>query len=108
MSPETKVKHAIKEYLDTIPLDYMWHVAFHSVGYTKKGVPDRLLCYRGRFLAIEVKADETKKPTPWQAREIAAINTAGGEAIVVWNVDQVKQLIAMIDAEFDPAAEQVA
>lgn len=99
---ETKVKHDIVEYLDSLGPDRCWHVWYSNYGgYGKKGVPDRLVCYRGRFIALEVKADATKKPTAWQAREIAAIRKAGGKSIVVHSVAQVQLLIEMVDDEID-------
>lgn len=83
MTPETKVKKEIIAYIDT--LQECWHVAFHTMGYGKRGVPDRLICYRGRFIALEIKAPGGKA-TPWQERCIAEINAAGGVAKVVDSV----------------------
>lgn len=100
LTSETDVKVAIRDYLDSLG-EKCWHAAYtNHAGYGKKGVPDRLVCYRGRFLAIEVKRDARKTPTPWQQREIAAIIASGGKAIVAWDVEHVKGAIRQIDAEF--------
>lgn len=101
MTPETKVKKAIVKYLNSVP--GLWHVAFHNVGYTRKGIPDRLGCYRGVFFAPEVKP-EGGVASSWQRREIAAIVAAGGIAEVVWSVEQVQAIVERIDAMFDTRA----
>lgn len=97
MTPETKTKHEIITYLNT--LLECWHVAYHTMGYGKRGVPDRLVCYRGRFVALEIKAPGGK-PTAWQERCIAEINAAGGVAAVVSSVAEVRKLIEDTDRPF--------
>ena len=46
---------------------------------------DCLVCYYGVFIAIEVKADAKKKPTPRQLLTIQQIKDAGGIALVVYD-----------------------
>jgi hypothetical protein len=94
MTPETATKKKIVAYLDTVP--GLWHVAFHNTGYTRKGIPDRLCVYRGRFVALEIKAPGGVA-SPWQRREIAAIVEAGGIAEVVWTVEQVMAIVERVD-----------
>ena len=79
MTPEGKVKAAIKRILAA---HGCWDVMMVPTGYGKKGVPDFLVCHRGRFIAIEAKAG-AGTPSPHQEREIAAILAAGGIALVV-------------------------
>lgn len=96
-TPEAKTKHAINEYLNMLsPL--CWYTPFFGAGYTRKGIPDILGCYKGRFFALEVKAP-SKFPSPWQIRELAGIDLAGGLAQVVYSVEEVKLIIAKIDAK---------
>lgn len=61
----------------------------NSQGYGRKGVPDLLVCWNGRFLGVEVKVgkDDLK---PWQRRELygdgksyCGVIQAAGEAVVV-------------------------
>ena len=101
MKSETDIKKEIVAYLDSLG-PQCWHVAYHNLGYGRRGVPDRLVCYRGRFLALEVKrppAERKKNPSAekWQEREIAAIETAEGVAEVVWSVERVREIIEEID-----------
>lgn len=95
---ETKIKKEIVVYLDSLKPD-LWHTAMHNVGYTRKGIPDRLCCYKGLFFALEIKAPG-KKPTPWQEREIADISEAGGIAQVVYSAADVMAIIKQIDWKF--------
>jgi len=91
MTPEGKVKKKVKEYLVSIGA---WYYMPVSNGMGRSGCPDILVCYKGRFMAFETKAPgKLKNTTPNQDREIAGINKAGGMAIVVDDVEQVKEAI---------------
>lgn len=97
MKTEADLKREIVAYLKSVGA---WFDNPVRNGYGRRGVPDLVCCYRGRFLAIEVKASAEKKATVWQQREIAAIIEAGGRAIVAWTVDHVREEIEAIDREF--------
>jgi|TARA_B100000929_G_C15463789_1_gene405471 hypothetical protein len=91
MTPEGKVKKKVKEYLATTGA---WYYMPVSNGMGRVGCPDILVCYQGHFLAFEVKPPgKIKNTTANQDREIAGINKANGIAIVVDNVEQVKEVI---------------
>ncbi len=49
---------------------------------TRAGIPDIIACYRGRFIAIEVKA-EGKVASPLQWENFARINKAGGTSYLI-------------------------
>jgi hypothetical protein len=49
---------------------------------TPAGTPDTLVCYRGRFIAIEYKAGQNR-PTPIQRRRLRECLLAGGIPMVV-------------------------
>ena len=67
---------------------------------TKAGIPDIICCYKGRFIAIEVKRPETKNNvSPLQVANITMIINAQGEAIVAWDKEMVKTFIDNIDKE---------
>jgi hypothetical protein len=108
---ETDIKKEIAAYLDSLG-ERCYHFPFHNVGYARKGIPDRIVCYRGRFLALEVKRPpEERKKNPeaekWQAREIAAINVADGVARVVWSVKQVVALISALEDAYQGLSTHV-
>lgn len=64
------------------------------VASNKSGTPDILACYRGIFLAVEVKRPETKtNVSELQEYNIKKIKEAGGIAIVSWDLDAVKAVV---------------
>lgn len=62
----------------------------------RNGVPDIIACYKGQFVAIEVK-DKYGRPTELQQANIRQIRTAQGYAIVAWSTDEVEHLLGEID-----------
>lgn len=91
MTPEGKVKAKIKDYLKSIGA---WFYMPVSNGMGRVGCPDILVCYKGLFFAFEVKAPgKRKNTTPNQDREISDIQRANGLALVVDDVEQVKEAI---------------
>lgn len=91
MTPEGRVKKAIKELLKARGIYYYMPV---SNGMGRVGAPDILACWNGRWLAIEAKAPgKRNNTTPNQKRELAAIAAAGGIAIVVDDISQVEEVL---------------
>ena len=90
-TPENKVKAKIVPILKEEGV-YYFLPATH--GFGRSGVPDIVGCVNGKFLAVECKAGKNT-PTALQLREIAAINTAGGIAIVVneTNIEMVRDYV---------------
>lgn len=73
-----------------------WHVK--ATGVALNGCPDILACYRGHFLAIEVKTPHgTVRPN--QRYQLDKIDDAGGQAIVARSIDPVKLALDRIDQE---------
>ena len=105
MTPEAKIKKEIVAYLKSLG-DRCWYAPYVQNGYGKNGVPDYLVCYRGRFLALEVKK-EGGKPTPWQTYQIAAIDAALGIAGVVTSAADVRKLLRKIEDRIEAEAEAV-
>lgn len=91
MTPEGKVKKKVKEYLKEIGA---WYYMPVSNGMGRVGCPDILVCYKGLFMAFETKAPgKIKNVTANQEREIRDITSANGLALVVDDVEQVKEAI---------------
>ena len=91
MTPEGKVKKAVKEYLKSIGA---WYYMPVSNGMGRVGCPDILVCYKGLFMAFETKAPgKIKNVTPNQEREITDIQRANGLALVIDDVEQMKEAI---------------
>lgn len=79
MTPEAKVKAAVKKMLTTSGVYFFLPP---GVGYGRAGIPDIVACDKGRFLAIECKAGKGKT-TALQEKELASIRAAGGTAMII-------------------------
>jgi Holliday junction resolvase len=68
----------------------------------RKGIPDIIACYRGYFVAIEVKVPEKRNnTTKLQEFNIKKIREADGYATVACLVEDVIPIIEEIDYELD-------
>jgi hypothetical protein len=64
----------------------------------ESGIPDLLVCYKGRFVGLEGKQPRGK-PSPKQKAVLDEISESGGHTLVFETVDQVAALLAKIDRE---------
>lgn len=91
MTPEGKVKAAVKKYLHERGV---WYCMPMGTGFGSSGVPDFLCCQGGQFIAIETKAPgKRRNTTVLQDRQLAAIGEAGGRAVVIDDVEQLKAIL---------------
>ena len=82
MAQKEETKFAVKvdrDIKNTFGLDAFYE-NIQQVG--KRGTPDRLLCIRGRFIALELKT-EVGTPTRIQMLKLQRIKNAGGLAYLV-------------------------
>jgi pantoate kinase len=78
-TPEVKVKKKIRKLLDDAGAYYAMPI---GTGYGNSGVPDFLICHKGRFIAVEAKAG-SNKPTALQEMHLQKISDRGGIALVI-------------------------
>lgn len=90
---ESEIVKQIKEYLKTVNNCFFWKE--HGGQFGTAGIPDIIMCYKGRFVAFEVK-NEKGKLTVLQAITIKHIQRAGGIAEVVRSVEEARTVIARI------------
>lgn len=76
---ENKVKKILKE-------KGAYCVKQFGCGFTKSGIPDLLVCYKGKFVAVELKA-EKGTPSPLQEYNIAEVKKAGGYGFILYPDD---------------------
>ena len=93
---EKDITAAIQRYLKTVP--NCFHFKEHGGQYGTAGLPDIIVCYRGRFVAFEVKT-ETGRPSKLQEITIAKIKAAKGEAFIVRSVQEVQAIIKNLEEE---------
>lgn len=86
---EKNIENKIKSYLKSKGAYYFKH---HGNQFSKVGVPDIIVCYKGRFIGIEVK-NETGKTSPLQDINLKMINDNGGIGIVARKVEDVSKVI---------------
>ena len=82
---------AILRYLKTLPRCFAWKT--HGGIYGTAGIPDIIACIDGGFYAFEVKQPGGRL-TRLQEVTLEKLSTAGGVAIMVTSVDEVKHALA--------------
>lgn len=87
---EADIVKAIMNYLKTVPGCFCWKE--HGGMYGTAGIPDIIACINGRFFGFEVKT-KGEKPTKLQDATIRKILAAGGTALVVRSVDEVRTAV---------------
>ena len=96
---EKQFENKIKAFLKQLP--NTWFFKHWGGGLAPAGIPDIIACINGRFVGIEVKA-ENGRPSPLQLDKIAEINASGGYGVIVkpsrWNALQA-DLIAISRGE---------
>ena len=80
MTPEGKVKKAVKALLDSLKPD-LWYFMPVPFGYGVSGIPDFVGVYHGRFFGIETKRAGEGKARARQELIARMIREAGG---TVW------------------------
>lgn len=88
---EADIVRAIMIYLRSLDRCFCWKE--HGGPYGTNGIPDIICCYRGRFVAFEVK-NEKGRPTKLQEAVIRKITRASGIACIVRSVEDVKAALA--------------
>ena len=87
---EATLIQSIRKYLATLPDCFFWKE--HGGQYGTAGIPDIIVCFKGRFVGLEAKVGKNQ-PTKLQTATIDKIRQAGGTASVVRSVDDVRQII---------------
>ena len=93
---ESSVVNRILTYLHSNNLGVFWKT--HGGAYGRAGISDIIGCYKGRFVALEVK-NAKGKATAIQLYFLDQVYAAGGVGGVVRCVDDVKKIIESIDLE---------
>lgn len=88
LTPEGKVKKAVVDILKAKGAYYFFPV---TGGYGRSGIPDIIVCWKGKFIAIECKANG-RAVTALQDKELKKIQDAEGMTITVdeFSVDVVR------------------
>jgi hypothetical protein len=87
---ESELIRQINSYLKGIPGLFFWKE--HGGMYGTAGIPDIIVCYKGKFIAFEAKVGKNTA-TVLQDATIKQIINSGGFAVVVRSVKEVKSVI---------------
>lgn len=90
---EKTIVDNIKAYLQTIENLFFWKE--HGGQYGTAGIPDIIVCYKGKFIAFECKRPGAR-PTILQKITLNKITRAKGIAKVVTSVEEVQEIIENI------------
>lgn len=92
---ETQLTQRIKDYMVA---NGAYIEKIFGGGFQASGVPDLLACYKGRFVAIEVKTPNGKGvASDIQKIKIRMIRGSGGIAFFADSLDDVENVIQQID-----------
>ena len=84
MPAEKNFENKLKQYLKD---QGAWLIKYWAgAAFTKEGIPDLLICHKGSFMAIEVKAPKGR-PSLLQLITLKKIREAGGIGILLYPVD---------------------
>ncbi len=89
---EKAIENQIKKYLKE---KKAWYFKVWGGGYQTAGIPDIIACYKGYFIAIEVK-NEKGKTTVLQEINLNQIKEAGGITIIARTVNDVREVLENI------------
>jgi hypothetical protein len=95
--PEAVFASAVMRQLRTLYGSRMWETAFPGGLGSRSGIPDRLICIDGRFVALEFKnPDGNGRIGPKQRIELAALNSAGAIALIVSSAQDLDPLFSAL------------
>lgn len=87
---EKAITNQILKYLKSLPECFAFKE--HGGLYGTSGIPDIIVCYKGKFLAFEVKTEKGKL-SKLQEMTIAKIRKANGMAFKVTSLEEVKKIL---------------
>lgn len=97
MKPEERVKRRIKDILKSFGPD-LYYFMPRGTAMGTAGVPDFIVCFKGRMIGVEAKATTKNKPTGIQSLNHEKIRRAGGLAIVIHdeNIEELTELLGSL------------
>jgi hypothetical protein len=96
MTPEGRLKKKIHDHLRAMKNagEPLWFVKIHGHQMQRKNLPDFIICYRGKFIGIELKVDA--EVTVGQQLELRDIRNAEGVAKVARSLEEVLEILRAI------------
>jgi len=92
---ENRLQKACTDYLTE---QGIYHVVTHGNAFERSGRPDIYLCYKGRFVGVELKKGPGDSPTPLQQKHLREIRESGGIGVWLTSLEELKNLLSSIDS----------
>lgn len=92
MAAEKQFENKVKDWLAD---QGAWYIKYWAGSkFTKEGIPDILICYKGKFVGAELKGPDGR-PKILQLVNLRKIREAGGIGVLLYpkNFDQFKKLL---------------
>lgn len=93
---EKTITNQILKYLKSLPECFAFKE--HGGLYGTSGIPDIIVCYKGKFLAFEVKTEKGKL-SKLQEITIEKIQKANGMAFKVTSLEEAKEILEEVMPE---------
>lgn len=91
---ETRLKNLIIQAIRRkYPSTQLW--MYKTSDRFTRGIPDLIICLNGKFIALEIKIPRGKIE-PIQTYTINEINRSGGNAFIVYSVNEAIQILSLI------------
>lgn len=98
-NPETKLT---TEILKSLKKYGGFWVKIHGSAYQTSGLPDIVGCYRGQFIAIEVKMPGKAEDASLRQRHmLKRIRSAGGVPRIVTSTEEALEVVRSADRKLD-------
>lgn len=95
MGVETSFAREVDKYLKSIP--DLWFLNVYGNAVQRAGVPDRIVCYKGKFIGIELKRPDGKGvESNRQKIEGIKIKRANGIYAIADSLDDVRKILSDI------------
>ena len=91
---ESQLQAKILKYLDGL----RGCKAIKVISANERGIPDLHVCYKGRYIAFEIKSP-VGKVSKIQALQLTKYLQAGAQTAVIRNMEQVKKIILSMNGE---------
>lgn len=94
---ESNLVKKVETYLKTTFREEAWFLKTSGNAAQKSGIPDILVCVRGKFIGLELKREDgSGKPSEQQEIECRKISRAGGYSLISNNLNEIKDFINRI------------
>ena len=87
-----------KEVIEYLKQNKIYYINIHGGGWTGKGTPDLILCFKGKFIAFELKVNSNTLSKAQQIRKMQ-IERAGGVVYTPQTFKEFKNIMVDIQNE---------